>query len=70
MNLSKKDQLTIEAYEAFKNNVRDISWEVKDGVITKHPKGAHNGDIDAFRHAYVSGIMAMEYGENAANALG
>ena len=29
----------------------------------------HN-DVDAFRHAYVSGVFTQEYGENAAEVFG
>ena len=32
--------------------------------------GEHNGDIDAFRHAYASAEMVREYGEAWAIALG
>ncbi len=33
-------------------------------------KTGHNDDMDAFRHAYVSGVYAMERGSSAAAALG
>ncbi len=29
----------------------------------------HNGEWDAFRHAYASGAMTREYGETAAHLL-
>lgn len=31
---------------------------------------SHNGEWDAFRHAYVSGEMTRDYGEAAANFFG
>ena len=34
------------------------------------PSTAHNGAWDAFRHAYASGAMSMEYGETAARIFG
>ncbi len=32
--------------------------------------GFHDNDVDAFRHAYVSGVFTQEYGENAADIFG
>ncbi|UIT36681.1 hemolysin [Xylella fastidiosa subsp. morus] len=34
------------------------------------PSTAHNGEWDAFRHAYASGAMTREYGETAAHLFG
>lgn len=34
------------------------------------PATAHNGEWDAFRHAYASGAMTQDYGESVANWAG
>lgn len=41
-----------------------------DGSIDEYAKGLGNNDIDALRHAYVSGRYAMEFGEETADILG
>lgn len=41
-----------------------------DGSIDKYAKGLGNNDIDALRHAYVSGRYAMEFGDETADLLG
>lgn len=41
-----------------------------DGSIDEYAKGLGNNDIDALRHAYVSGRYTMEFGEETANILG
>lgn len=42
----------------------------EDGTINQYAKGLGNNDIDALRHAYVSGVYTMEYGEFVADMLG
>lgn len=41
-----------------------------DGSIDDYGKGLGNNDIDALRHAYVSGRYTMEFGEETADILG
>lgn len=41
-----------------------------DGSIDEYAKGLGNNDIDALRHAYVSGRYTMEFGEETADILG
>jgi hypothetical protein len=41
-----------------------------DGSIDEYGKGLGNNDIDALRHAYVSGRYNMEFGEATADILG
>lgn len=41
-----------------------------DGSIDEYAKGLGNNDIDALRHAYVSGRYTMEFGEATADILG
>jgi hypothetical protein len=64
-----RDEAEAEAYEYFHNNVRPLPTG-NDGKIDTSKKGFHNNDVDAFRHAYVSGVFTQDYSENAANFLG
>ena len=41
-----------------------------DGSFDEYAKGLGNNDIDALRHAYVSGRYTMEFGEETADILG
>ena len=41
-----------------------------DGTINKEAKGFQHNDVDALRHAYVSGVYTMEYSEKTAAFLG
>jgi hypothetical protein len=58
-----------ESYIYFDKHVRELPKR-SDGSIDKDRPGFHDNDVDAFRHAYVSGIFAMEYGKNAAAIFG
>ena len=60
MQYTSKKDVEKEAYYFFNKFVRDIT-EVDSG---------HNNDIDAFRHAYASGIYTMEFGDKIACLLG
>ena len=41
-----------------------------DGTINKEAEGFQHNDVDALRHAYVSGVYTMEYSERVAAFLG
>ncbi len=41
-----------------------------DGSWAFGTRAFHDTDVDAFRHAYTSGVLTQEYGEVAANVLG
>ena len=41
-----------------------------DGTINKNTQGFQHNDVDALRHAYVSGVYTMEYSERTAAFLG
>lgn len=58
-----------ELYKYFNANVRPLPLN-PDGTINASARGFHNNDVDAFRHAYVSGVFTQEYGEAAANIFG
>ena len=59
----------LDGYIYFDQNIRPLP-KSPDGSIDTMQPGFQYNDVDAFRHAYVSGIMALEYGENAARFLG
>jgi hypothetical protein len=63
------DEAENDAYIYFDRYVRPLPKR-PDGSINRLAKGYHNNDVDAFRHAYVSGIFTYEYGERVANWLG
>lgn len=64
-----KDRAQAEAYEYFDRNVRKLP-KSSDGKINVTAPGLQDNDVDAFRHAYVSGVFKQEYGEAAAEVFG
>ena len=58
--LKEKKEAESESYQYFNNDIRKIDPD-KDG---------HNDEVDAFRHAYVSGVFAMKYGTYISKKLG
>lgn len=64
-----KDEEEAEAYDIFDKNVRRLPRN-KDGKIDPSLGGFYDNDVDAFRHAYVSGVFTQEYNETAANVFG
>lgn len=64
-----KDQAEQEAYTYFDQNIRAFPRDVNGNMIIDSST-AHNNDVDAFRHAYVSGVLTMERGSFVAEILG
>jgi hypothetical protein len=58
-----------EAYRYFDSNIRSLPKN-SDGTFNEFAPGYHNNDVDAFRHAYVSGVFTQEYNANAADIFG
>ena len=58
-----------EAYEYFDKNVRPLPKKA-DGKINTTAFGLSDNDIDAFRHAHVSGVLTIVYSETTADILG
>jgi hypothetical protein len=69
MILDLKREYETEAYQYFHDNVRSFPLD-KNGQIIISAETAHNNDVDAFRHAYVSGAFTIKYNNLAANILG
>lgn len=63
------DDLRIEAYEYFDAQIRRLPRD-KAGKIKLSGPELDDNDVDAFRHAYVSGVFTQEYGETVANIFG
>jgi hypothetical protein len=58
-----------EAYVYFDANVRRLPRD-KDGKMKMFGIGFDDNDVDAFRHAYISGVFTQVHGEKVANYLG
>jgi len=56
-------------YIYFDEHIRSLP-EKPDGSIDTMQPGFQHNDVDAFRHAYVSGVFTHEYGERVARFLG
>jgi hypothetical protein len=63
------DKIEHDAYEYFHSNIRKFPTK-KDGSIDLGKAVLQNNDVDAFRHAYASGIFTQRYGERTARILG
>ena len=63
-----RDEACLEAYKYFDKNIRPLPKNA-DGSF-KVTLEYIDSDIDAFRHAYVSGVYVQEYGELIADLLG
>jgi len=59
-DLMKEAQL--EGYVYFDKHIRTLPKN-PDGAINIYALGLADNDVDAFRHAYVSGVFTQEYGE-------
>lgn len=64
-----KSEAEKESYEYFDENIRDLIKN-KNGEVDNTASGLVDNDVDAFRHAYVSGRYTQEYGETAAKVAG
>ena len=52
-----RNEACTESYEYFDKNIRPLEKN-PDGSINERAHGLHNNDVDAFRHAYVSGVFS------------
>ena len=59
----------LEAYRYFDKNIRKLP-KTSDGSFDETKPGFSNNDVDAFRHAYVSGVITIEYSSMTADILG
>lgn len=64
-----RDKVRDNCYIYFDENIRRLEKD-SNGKINPSAFGLENNDVDAFRHACVSGILTMEYNEEVADILG
>jgi len=64
-----KEEARVEALQYFDQNIRKLPRN-KDGTIKSFGSGIDDNDVDAFRHAYVSGVFTQDFSETTANILG
>ena len=64
-----KEDTRDEAYQYFDLHIRKLPRNA-DGTIKSFGPGIDDNDVDAFWHAYVSGVFTQEFGETIANLLG
>jgi hypothetical protein len=63
------EEARTEAYAYFDRHIRSLPKNA-DGTIQSQGSWLDDNDVDAFRHAYASGVFTQAYGETAANILG
>jgi hypothetical protein len=64
-----RDEARDEAYSYFDRFIRPLP-KTKNGKIDEIAPGFDDNDVDAFRHAYVSGVFTQKFGEKTADLLG
>lgn len=64
-----RDEARDEAYAYFDKEIRPLPKTPEQKIDVEGP-GLSDNDVDAFRHAYVSGVFTQEYGEKAAETFG
>ncbi len=64
-----KHEAAEEGYEYFHRNIRPLSC-LPNGKVDPKAKGLEDNDVDAFRHAYVSGVFTQIYGAPTADTFG
>ncbi|MBL7687053.1 MAG: hypothetical protein JNJ49_03390 [Bdellovibrionaceae bacterium] len=63
------EEARIEAYDYFDQNIRKLPRGA-NGKIKIVGAAVDDNDVDAFRHAYVSGVFTQKFGEKTANFFG
>lgn len=66
---SLKNKARDEAYEYFDKNIRPLIKN-SSGKIDPTAHGLVDNDVDAFRHAFVSGVFTQTYSEEVADSFG
>lgn len=63
-----KNTAKIEIYNYIDQNIRFLLRD-KNGNFDEFQEGYVDNDVDALRHAYVSGVYTMEYGSELAEGF-
>ena len=64
-----KDEAEMESYVYFDSHIRKLARNSK-GEIDRSASGLVDNDVDAFRHAYTSGVFTQVFSEGSAEKLG
>lgn len=67
--LTLKEEAKLEIYKYFDKHIRALPKDEK-GSFKEASREFIDNDVDALRHAYVSGVYTMEYNEDVAEKLG
>jgi hypothetical protein len=64
-----KDEAQAQLYEWFDKEIRALPKRA-DGTIDPFGDGLDDNDVDAMRHAFVSGVYTLEFSEDTAELMG
>lgn len=67
--LALESEAKKEVYKLIDKHLRKLPKN-QDGTINEFSEGFDDNDVDALRHAYVSGVFTQEYGELSADIFG
>jgi len=67
--ITLRNEAKKEAYSYFNENIHPLVMK-ENGDVDYSKNVLWDNDVDAFRHAYVSGVYTLEYDENTAKRLG
>ena len=67
--ITLKGEVEKEGYRYFNENIRHLVMK-ENGEVDYSKNVLWDNDVDAFRHAYVSGAYALEYNEDVSEKLG
>lgn len=64
-----KDEALMDLYRRLDKDLRPMPKK-PDGSIDPYGLGLEDNDVDALRHAYISGVYTIEFNEGTAELLG
>ncbi len=64
-----KDEALMDLYKRLDKDLRPMPKKA-DGSIDQYGLGLEDNDVDALRHAFISGVYTIEYNEGTAELLG
>jgi len=64
-----KDEALMDLYMRLDKDLRPMP-KMPDGSIDPYGQGLEDNDVDALRHAFISGVYTIEYSESVAELLG
>lgn len=64
-----KDEALNDLYRRLDKDLRPLPKK-SDGTVDSYGKGLEGNDVDALRHAFISGVYTIEYNEKTSELLG